>query len=295
VTPLRLVVSGIDGGLFDPLTRDHDPVRPAVAALARLGIPLVLCSTRARAEVALVWRMLGLDAPIIVENGAALLVPDGHLRRGVPGAEWDGEWHVVRLGPPRETIRRALDEAAAAAGVRPRLCSRMGATDRVSPPVRPALFGPLADAREHTEPFLLGGEAEAEALAREARARGLALVRGQGFWHLCGGADKGLAVRTLLALYQREGEAPRSIGLGSWPIDLPMLRSVHRPILLPTRGGEIEPALAEALPGAERAGQGGPRGWSDAVFSAIGGHRLPPGARAPRRETVERGATRRAS
>lgn len=259
-----IVVSGIDGGLVDPLTRDYDPARPAIATLARLRVPLVLCSSRARSEVTLVSRVFGLDAPLIAENGALLLVPDGHLRGGVPGGERDGAWHVLRLGPPLETLRRALERITAEAGVR---VHRGG--------VRAGLPGGIGAPREHTEPFLIEDEGQAAALARAAEAQGLRLARGYGGWYVCGGADKGLAVRTLLALYEREGRRPRAIGLGSWPIDLPLLRAVHRPIVVPGPGGRVDPVLATGLPRAERAARGGPEGWNDAVLGALARRRLP--------------------
>jgi mannosyl-3-phosphoglycerate phosphatase len=295
VTPERVFVSGIDGTILDALTRDYDPARPAIAALARLGVPLVLCSGRTRPEVAFVSRIFGLDAPIIVENGAVLLVPAGHLRGEVPGGERDGEWSVLRLGPPRETLRRSLEEVAAAAGVRVRLLSDLTAGERLRRDTLASLLGPTPVEREHTEPFLLDGEEAAAALARAAEARGLRIARGQSFWHLCGGADKGLAVRTLLALYEREGRMPEAIGLGSWPVDLPMLRAVHRPIVLPGPGGRVEPQLAAGLPRAERAWQEGPRGWNDAVLSVLARRPLPGLAVAPapegRPEALRRAAS----
>jgi len=274
VTPERVVVSEIDGAVVDSLTRDYDPARPAIAALAGLGVPLVLCSGRPWAEVSFVSRIFSLGAPIIVENGAALRVPAGHLRGTVPGGERDGEWSVLRLGPPRETIRRSLEEVAAAAGVRVRLLSDLTSGERFRRHM-PSLLGPTPAEREHTEPFLLDGEEDEAALARAAEARSLRLARGQGLFYLCGGADMGLAVRTLLALYEREGRRPEAIGFGSWPVDLPMLQAVDRPIVLPGPGGRIEPQLAAGLGRAERAGQGGPRGWNDAVLSVLARRLLP--------------------
>ena len=212
---------------------------------------------------------------MIAENGAVLLVPEGHLRHGVPGSERDGEWHVLRLGPPRETLRHSIEQIAAAAGVRVRFLSDMARGERLREETLASLLGPIPAVREHTEPFLLEGQEEPAALAREAEARGLWLARGQGFWHLCDGADKGLAVRTLLSLYDREGRAVEAVALGTWQVDLPMLRAVQRPIVLPGPGGLIEPILAAELPGAERAWQGGPRGWNDAVLSALAQRRLP--------------------
>jgi mannosyl-3-phosphoglycerate phosphatase len=262
LTPDRVLFSGAGGGLLDPDTGSYEPARPAIAALARLGVPLVLCSSRPRREIMLLWRLLGLGAPVIVENGAALIVPDGHLRRGVPGGEWDGEFHVLRLGPRRETLREALLEVAAAARVEVRI--------------------PAAPGREHSEPFLVETEEDAEALVRGAAARGLRVARAESLYHLCGGADKGLAVRTLLSLYQREGRLPTAIALGAWQVDLPMLRAVHRPVVLPGPGGEVEPLLAAELKHAERARRGGPEGWNEAVLAVLAERRLPtvsPGAR----------------
>jgi mannosyl-3-phosphoglycerate phosphatase family protein len=275
VTPDRVVVSGIDGGLLDPVTKDYDPARPAIAALESLGLPLVLCSSRPRAEVELVSRLFGLGAPMIVENGAALVVPDGHLAHGVPGGRGDGGCHVLQLGPPRERLREALAEVAAAAGVAIRTATDLRPGERLHGGGLAGLLGPTSHGHEHTEPFLLEREEDAVALARAAESRGLHVARGESFFFLCGGADKGLAVRTLLSLYEREGRLPNAIALGTWPVDLPMLRAVHRPVLLPRPGGTVEPCLLAALPHAERARRGGPGGWNDAVLAVLTGRRLP--------------------
>lgn len=264
MTPERVVFSGVGGGLLQRDTGSYDLARPALAALARLRVPLVLCSSRPRRDVMLVSRLLGLGAPVIVENGAALVVPDGHLRCGVPGGLWDGEFHVLTLGPPREALRAALVEVAAAARVEVRV--------------------PPAPEREHTEPFLVETDEDAAAVAREAAARGLRVLRGETLWHLCGGADKGLAARMLLSLYEREGRLPRAIALGTWQVDLPMLRAAHRPVVLPALAGGVEPLLAKELPHAERAPRRGPGGWNDAVLAILTGRRLPALASDPRQD-----------
>jgi len=235
-------------------------------------VPLVLCSSRPRAEVELLSRLFGLKAPMIVENGAALVVPDGHLPHGVPGGRRDGEHHVLLLGPPRQRLRDALADVAAAARVEVRLVADLPPGDRLA---RGGPAGALMSLRyEYTDPLLVEREEDAAALAREAEARGLHVARGDRFFYLFGGVDKGLALRTLLSLYEREGSRPRTVALGTWPLDLPMLRAAHRPILLPGPGGRLDPGLAAELPLAERARQGGPEGWNDAVLAVLTGHRL---------------------
>ena len=69
-----------------------------------------------------------------------------------------------------------------------------------------------------------------------------------------------------------------TMALGAWPVDLPMLRAAHRPVVLPGHGGNVEPCLLAALPHAERAPRGGPKGWNDAVLTVLTGHRLPAAA-----------------
>jgi mannosyl-3-phosphoglycerate phosphatase len=275
VTPDRVVVSGIDGGLLDLVTKDYDPARPAISALARLGVPLVLCSSRPRSEVELIARLFGLGAPMIVENGAALVVPDGHLAHGVPGGRRDGEAHVLELGPPRQGLRDALAEVARAADVEVRLVADLPPGESVFRGGPAGLPARTSRRYEHTDPFLLEREEDAPALARAAEARGLRVVRGERFFSICGGADKGLALRTLLSLYEREGGRPRAVALGAWQADLPMLRAAHRPIVLPGPGGRVEPCLAAELPRAERAAREGPEGWNDAVLAVLTGRRLP--------------------
>jgi mannosyl-3-phosphoglycerate phosphatase len=273
VTLDRLFVSGIRGCLLDTATGDYDAARPAIAALATLGVPLVLCSSRPRAEVELVARLFGLGTPMIIENGAAVIVPHGHLPHGVPGGRRDGDHLVLELAPPRQRMREALAEVAAAAGVRVRLLADLPLGDRAA---RGGPAGACSSVRhEHTDPFLVDTEDHAAALAREAQARGLRVARGEHAFHLLGGADKGLALRTLLSLYEREGVRPRTVALGTWAVDLPMLRAAHRPIVLPGLGGVLEPRLVAGLPEAERARRSGPAGWNDAVLAVLTGHRLP--------------------
>jgi mannosyl-3-phosphoglycerate phosphatase len=58
----RVVVTDVDGCLLDETYR-WEPARPALDALKKRGIPLVLCSSKTRAEMEPLHADLGLDAP----------------------------------------------------------------------------------------------------------------------------------------------------------------------------------------------------------------------------------------
>src|SRR6185295_628096 len=98
----------------------------------------------------------------------------------------------------------------------------------------------LAAAREFDEPFVIEGvhplaaEAARIEVAGAAERRGLRLARGGRFHHLTGPADKGKAVRQLLALH----EGPVfSVGLGDSANDLSMLQAVDHPVIVPRPDG----------------------------------------------------------
>lgn len=271
-----LVVTDLDGCLLDSRTYSHEAARPALAALARERCPLVLCSGKTRAEMGLLVRTLGLSHPFIVENGGAIVFPPGSFEGDVPGARLEGDTRVLALGAPRPRLISSLVELARQAGVRVRGFAQLSPRQLSELAGLSGAAAALALEREFDEPFLVeGGEAELRALAEAAARCGLQVSHGGRFHHLMGGSDKGLAVRTLLALYQRAGREYQSAGLGDAETDLPLLAAVDRPVVVPRADGRLDPALAAQLPHAERAPEPGPAGWNAALLSILEGRSLP--------------------
>ena len=260
----RVVVTDLDGCLLDATTYCWEAARPALDALRRRGIPLVLCSSKTRAEIEPLYADLGLDAPYVFENGGGIVFP--------PGARWsrvvrrDGGPLLVRLGVPLRDLARALLEIAREAGARLRGFSRLSARELRDLTGLPDPELARARQREHDEPFVI--ESGNEAVVREAaERRGLRVTRGGRFHHLTGAVDKGRAVRQVLSLLAPD----LSIGLGDAENDLGLLGAVDRPILVPRPDGSIDPALAAAFPAAGHAPAPGPEGWNQAVLLALGG------------------------
>lgn len=259
-----LFATDLDGTLLDAATYGFEPARPALAALARCGATLVLASSKTRAEMEPLARELGLAPALIVENGGAVLVP-------VAG----GGYETLVCGVERSALISALDAIGRETG------AAIAGFSSFSPERVAELTGldPAAAARalerEWDEPFLLADERLAPAVTAAALSRGLAVTRGGRFFHLTGAADKGSALRVLLA--RRAAGAGRilSIGLGDAGNDLPLLIAVDRPIVIPRPSGRADPELAAALPGAELAPAPGPAGWNAAVLAVLRDDRLP--------------------
>jgi mannosyl-3-phosphoglycerate phosphatase len=277
----RLVVTDLDGTLLDEETYDFAPAQPGLDALKAKRIGLVLCSSKTRTEMEALAGTLGLqrplEAPLIVENGGAVVLRAGLLPWMPPEGRRDGDHAVFPLGTPRAVLLDALPEVAREAGVRVRSFAGM-TVDEVA-----ALTGLEPEAarrarqREWDEPFVVDGDNDPGHNARleeAARKRGLRVTRGGRFHHLTGPADKGEALRTLLRLLPLDPHG-RVVGLGDAANDLPMLEVVDRPILMPGKDGEIDSVLTAALPAAERAPGPGPAGWAAAVVAVLAGESLP--------------------
>lgn len=268
-----LVFSDLDGCLLDERTYRWDAARPALEALGSGGVPLLLCSSKTRAEMEALACGLGLAWPFIVENGGALVIPNGRAA-GTLSAAVTREPRVVVLGTPASLLTKAMKEIGAETGARLRAFGDLPASEIEE---LTGLSGPWierARRREFDAPFLVEPNA-LDAVARAAKARGLRVTRGGRFFHLTGPTDKGRAVLELLRLYPANGSARVTVALGDSPNDLTMLEAVDRPIVVPRSGGECDESLALRLAGAERAPAPGPPGWNDAVLAVLRGERLP--------------------
>jgi len=254
-----LVVTDLDGSLLDESSYDIAPARDALLRLAALGVPLVLASSKTRAEMDALSAHLpgGPPLALLVENGGAV------VRRTA-----FGDLEETPLGTSHAELVEALRDIEREAGARVRGFSAIPVAELA------CLTGlPLEDARrgrsrEYDEPFLLE-EGDLGRIAAAAARRGLRLHRGGRFFHLTGASDKGRALRVLLGLLAAEGRHFRTVGLGDAPNDLSFLEVVDEAILVPRPDGRVHEGLAEALPAARHAPRPGPRGWNAAVLEAL--------------------------
>jgi mannosyl-3-phosphoglycerate phosphatase len=259
---VALVATDLDGTLLDAETYGFEPARPALEALRRASVPLVLCSSKTRAEMVPLAAAIGAGGPLVVENGGAVVEADGG---------------VLVLGVERERLLAALPAVASEAGVRVRSFGGMSKGEVSARTGLPENLVELALRREYDEPFVVEGPplCDREVFARLERAalgRGLRVTRGGRFHHLSGPADKGRALRAILDRSPARGDV---VALGDAPNDLPLLLAATRPIVMPRADGTLEPELASCLPGAERAPGPGPAGWSAAVLATLSGAALP--------------------
>lgn len=263
-----VIFSDLDGTLLDHHTYSYQPALPALRELQRRGIPLVLCSSKTRAEMVPLHQELGLDAPIITENGGGVFAPQtSALVKGEPWRDAGDGWQVLEIGLPIDEVRKRLAAFQDRLGLR-------GFGDLSDHEVA-KLTGlgkdqaARARRREFNEPLLPPGDEKAgQALMAAAQEAGLQVTQGGRFWHLLGGGDKGKAVRLVSLLYSKREPELKTMALGDAPNDLSMLEAVDRPVLVAQPGGghaELE------LPGLVLEPLAGPAGFNHAVLAALEG------------------------
>ncbi len=263
--PRLAVVTDLDGCLLDAVTYDHTPALPVLRRLRRAGVPLVLCTSKTRAEVAALGRRLGGPHAAIVEDGGGILVPPGVLRVPMPGARRTVHGRLLPLGVSVRQVRDAIGRLPASVRAAVRGFGTMSPAEIMGATGLDAAGARLAARREFDEPLLVHGARALAALHRAARRGGLALTRGGRFHHLHGRYDKGTATRRLRALLEREHGPLRLVALGDSPLDAPLLRAADAAVIVPRPDGRPDPGLCRLVPGAAIAPAPGPRGWARAV------------------------------
>ena len=263
-----MIVTDLDGCLLDARSYAVDPALPMLARLRRRGVPLALCTSKTRTEVAALFEVLGGRYPSIVEDGGGILLPPGVLPRvRVDGARRTAHGRLLALGTPYAQIRRAFRQLrvgtrGAAIGfgdLKPQAIANLTGLDPAA--------ARRAARREFDEPFLLRGNAArfAPLLRRAARRRGLVVTQGGRLYHLHGPADKGMAVHHLRRMLETVLGPVTIVALGDSPLDAPLLAAAERPVIIPRPDGNPDARLRDRVPRARVAPGPGPQGWSRAV------------------------------
>lgn len=262
----RLVVfTDLDGTLLDHDSYDFSPARPALDALKQRDIPLVLASSKTRAEMEPLQRELGITHPAIVENGAGIFIPEGYFPdTATPGG--------IAGAVPRAMILKALEELPEEM----RGCFHGFSGWSLEEIAERTGLGPRsagrAAQRQWSEPGLWTGDAEAMREFEAALQRhGLRLLRGGRFLQVMGRKDKAEAMQQLLARFAATwGSRPLSVALGDAPNDAAMLEAADCGFIIPNPAGAPLPRLEGENAGKIlRMAETGPAGWNRAVLGVL--------------------------
>lgn len=260
---MQVIFTDLDGTLLDPLTYSWEEARTALEELERAGVPVVVTTSKTRAEVEW-WRgQIGNRHPFIVENGGAVFIPAGYFPFSASGAMTAGAYEVIELGTPYPELVAVLHAAAAESRVEVLGFHEMTAREVATACDLPLSLATLAKLRWYDEPFQVVHGVVAR-LAESIEKRGLQCSRGGRFHHITGRHDKLAATQVLTALYRQAHGEIISMGFGDHWNDVTFLNAVDVPVLM-----DPPAPLRAAVPRAVVAHPAGPLGWSEAVMRLL--------------------------
>jgi mannosyl-3-phosphoglycerate phosphatase len=268
-TPRLVIFTDLDGTLLDRNTYSFEPAQPALDLIRQKDIPLVLSSSKTRAEIELYRKELENGHPFISENGGAVFVPKDYFSFPFPYDRETNRLFVLELGMFYPRIIEVLDSVKKETGIPIRGFSDLTEKEISSLCSLDAKQAALAKKREYDEPFIMeGGAKEIETVRRKIEAKGMTYVWGGRFHHLLGKNDKGKAVEILKNLYENQFGSIFTIGLGDSLNDLPMLSAVDHPILLKGEGG-VSPEALSRIQNCTIIHGTGPRAWNEVVLTRV--------------------------
>ena len=262
-----IIFSDLDGTLLHPKTYSFDAARPALDLIRRKDIPLILCSSKTRAEIDAYRKRLGNSHPFVSENGGGIFIPKGYFESvgwAVPTISYD-EYETIVIGSPYREIRKTFLELKLELNAKVKGFGDMTEREVAAISGLTEEEATFAKKREFGEPFVFEGEPD-ERFLRAIEEKGLHWTQGR-FFHIMGENDKGKAVKILKHLYEKAFGEIVTIGLGDGFNDLPMLKEVDHPVLIPKEDASYDPRVE--LPNLTKAKRIGPSGWNEAVLLAI--------------------------
>ncbi len=264
-----IVVTDLDGTLLDHASYSFAVAVPALQRLRDQGIPLILNTSKTRAELAPLRDSLGNTHPFIVENGSAVCTPAGYF-----------------ASPPTDTV--LLDDCecrvfgvqysqlmSRLAVLRPRYrftsLSQLSAAQLAELCGLPVEKARLALARDFSEPLLWQDSEDALlSFKRELRSYGLSTLQGGRFLHVLGKTDKGLSLNWLRQLYARnQGGEVKVVALGDSANDIEMLKAADLAVVI--RSPAHEPPQFDTTGRLELSEREGPAGWADVMQGWLDG------------------------
>ena len=251
------IISDVDGTLMDHCY-DLSPAKDTIAWLQRLGIPVILCTSKTKSEVKIIRDDLNLKDPYIVENGGAIY-----------GEYLDGkEWKLI-LGKSYSVLEKILNNLSDDINFKLRPLNTLSDDEATNLTGLKGESLNLMRDRHWSMPFLNPPDTFDKNLKRLCEKYDVDIFRGNRMSHLLSkNSNKGIAIKKLLN--KNKNLNVNIIGLGDSPNDLPLLKNSNYKIVISGIKGTNQLLLKE-LKGIEFCVSKKPHGygWKDEVFKLV--------------------------
>lgn len=261
-----LIFSDLDGSLLDHDTYSHAAADALLAKLEQTQTPVILTTSKTRAEVEALRVALNNKHPFITENGAAVYIPQGYFKSKPEGCIERDDFWVYSFSQPRSHWLSILDNAKK---IFPYSFSHFAAMKEevISQVTGLSLQQALqANTREYGEPISwLGVESAKQVFIQWLEEQGGHVLQGGRFLHLSGFCDKGKALVWLTEEYKKACASPvlKTIAVGDSDNDVAMLEAADLALII--RSPVHAPPKLKRVRGFFTSDEFGPVGWNSGL------------------------------
>lgn len=261
-----ILFTDLDGTFLNHHDYSFEDALEAIEKIKEYEIPLIFTTSKTKSEVERLQEQVGITEPFIVENGAALFMPENYQGFDLSMLQHYDDKRVMVFGQPYQKILEFYRIYRIEFGM-------LGFSDMTDEDVGKAIgldqhSVMLSKQRDFTEPFILKDESKLEDLRRLAQGYQLKITKGGRFYHLMGELqDKGVAVTETIELFEDHYHTKvRTIALGDSQNDLEMLERADVPIVIKKYDGSH---LETGLERVEKSTFIGSKGWNEMVLKHV--------------------------
>ena len=262
----------MDGSLLDHYTYSHDVAMPLLNQLKANHIPVIPCTSKTRAEMEQLRVKLQNQHPFIVENGAAVYIPDLSLASDKSELVSRDGLYVKEFVEHREHWQALLQTTDLHLNEAFLSFDQMGIDGVMQMTGLSMDEARLASQREFGEPIKWTGTQEQyhQFESYIARAGGQLLIGGR-FVHVSGNTNKSVALQWLLQQYHEYYQDNHivSVALGDSQNDIAMLEMVDHAVVIRSPAHEHPSVNAKRSQDVYVTQEQGPRGWVEGVTRVL--------------------------
>jgi len=265
-----LVFTDFDGTILDHYSYSFAAAKSCIDRLTKQGISVIPNTSKTLAEVIVLQKQMGLDTPLIVENGAAIYLPKDFLPHKPKGALWkDGFW-IKSFAQKRSYWQGIIKKIASGHVGQFETFGSMN-IGRISEVTGLDEESALqASKRQFGEPVMwLGTEQQRSEFIGKATRFGAYPLLGGRFLHICGDSNKGKALLWLLQEYKRQHPkcSVSSIALGDGKNDIDMLEVAGTAVIIASP--VHAPPELKRNHNVHTSSKTGPEGWTEVMDQLI--------------------------
>lgn len=276
--PIKLIFTDLDGSLLDHHSYSFKPAAQMLKKLELLGIPVIPITSKTMAELLPLRKQLNNPHPFIVENGAAIYIPQGYFSSQPQNSVSVNNFWVIKNAPSRETwlglLHKNGDEFSGEHQTFDSVFKHQGVEGIAELTGLSSTMANLANQREFSEPVHWTGTAARKKLfIQKMQSLGATVLQGGRFLSIGGDTDKGRALLQLQNLYLQQVQQPgcETLAIGDSGNDISMLEQASSALVI--KSDNHSPPQLKRSKNSSVSTKTGPTGWAAGVADWLQIHR----------------------